>query len=744
MDPKKLLAQLTLEEKAELCTGGGFWHTKQIDRLGVPSVMMSDGPSGLRKQDTAGDHLGINDSIKAVCFPSSAAVASSFDVELASELGKVLGEECQATGLAMLLGPGLNIKRSPLCGRNFEYYSEDPVLAGQMGSALVNGLQSTGAGSCIKHFAANNQETDRMVSNSVVDERTLHEIYLAPFETVVKQAKPRAVMCAYNQINGTFCSENKELLTDILRTQWGYKGMVVTDWGAVKNRAVGVAAGLDLEMPGGTKRGIQQVLDAVSSGSLTMDELDKAVLNVLNFVKAGMEEKHDSAAFDCQEDYKSAVHFAGECAVLLKNENKLLPLKKGSKVALIGDFAVVPRYQGGGSSHVNSARVSTAYEFMPAGMNWYQGYEEIADVPNMTLQAEAVEGAKQAQAAVILAGLPDRYETEGVDRTTLDLPANQVALIQAVAAVQPNTIVVLYNGAPVTMPWLGRVGAVLEMYLPGDGGGEATIHLLYGRTNPSGKLAETFPCKLADTPAYLNFPGENCVTEYREGVFVGYRYYDKKQMEVLFPFGHGLSYTNFAYSDLKLDKGQMADTDLLTLQLTVTNTGDCFGKETVQLYIAPPEGLRQRPLRELKAFSKVALQPGESKVVCFTLSKRDFSYYEPLFHDFYAESGCYHIEIGASSRDIRLKGSVQLIASRSLPHTFSEYSTLSSVIEDPRGAALLGPILQRLTSEAAKQAAGSDTVGTAQMMGGMLLNTLVAFGVLTEEQLNKILSELNR
>lgn len=396
MDPKKLLAQLTLEEKAELCTGGGFWHTKQIDRLGVPSVMMSDGPSGLRKQDTAGDHLGINDSIKAVCFPSSAAVASSFDVELASELGKVLGEECQATGLAMLLGPGLNIKRSPLCGRNFEYYSEDPVLAGQMGSALVNGLQSTGAGSCIKHFAANNQETDRMVSNSVVDERTLHEIYLAPFETVVKQAKPRAVMCAYNQINGTFCSENKELLTDILRTQWGYKGMVVTDWGAVKSRAVGVAAGLDLEMPGGTKRGIQQVLDAVSSGSLTMDELDKAVLNVLNFVKAGMEEKHDSAAFDCQEDYKSAVHFAEECAVLLKNENKLLPLKEGSKVALIGDFAVVPRYQGGGSSHVNSARVSTAYEFMPAGMNWYQGYEEIADVPNMTLQAEAVEGAKQA------------------------------------------------------------------------------------------------------------------------------------------------------------------------------------------------------------------------------------------------------------------------------------------------------------------------------------------------------------
>ena len=743
MDPKKILSQLTLEEKAALCTGGDFWHTKAVERLGLPAVMMSDGPSGLRKQNDAADHLGINDSIRAVCFPASAALASSFDVELARRLGRTLGQECQAEHLALLLGPGLNIKRSPLCGRNFEYYSEDPALAGQMGAALVEGLQSTGAGSCIKHFAANNQETDRMVSDSVVDERTLHEIYLPAFETVVKQAKPRAVMCAYNKLNGTFCSENKALLTDILRTRWGYEGMVVTDWGAVKDRAKGVAAGLDLEMPGGSRRGIEQVLAAVQDGTLSEEQLDRTALRVLEFVCAALDAADPQAVFDREADYQTARQIAAECAVLLKNDRAVLPLAEGQRVALIGDFAVSPRYQGGGSSHVNSARVSAARDCMPAGMTWVRGYDQAADLPDEALQAEAVRAAQNAGAAVILAGLPERYESEGVDRTTLEMPANQNALIEAVAAVQPNTIVVLYNGAPVTMPWLGKAAAVLEMYLPGDAGGEATLDLLYGRANPSGKLAETFPQKLEDTPAYLNFPGENAVTEYREGVFVGYRYYDKKRMDVLFPFGYGLSYTSFAYSGLTVDRDTLTDADTLTVRVTVTNTGPRFGREAVQLYIAPPAGMRQRPVRELKAFAKAALEPGQSQVLEFTLTGRDFAYYEPLLHDFYAESGRYGIEIGASSRDIRLRAAVDLLATRQLPRQFTEFSTLADVMANPRGAALLGPILQRMAA-AAGQATGADGVNAQQMLKGILLNTLVSFGVLGDAQLQGILQQLNQ
>ncbi len=743
MDPKEFLKKLTLEEKAELCTGGDFWHTKAVERLGLPAVMMSDGPSGLRKQNDAADHLGINDSIRAVCFPASASLASSFDVELARRLGRTLGQECQAENLAMLLGPGLNIKRSPLCGRNFEYYSEDPALAGQMGTALVEGLQSTGAASCIKHFAANSQETDRMVSDSVMDERTLHEIYLPAFETVVKQAKPRAVMCAYNKLNGTFCSESKELLTDILRTRWGYEGMVVTDWGAVKDRAKGVAAGLDLEMPGGSRRGIDQVLAAVKDGTLREEQLDQTALRVLEFVCAALDAADPQAVFDREADYQTARQIAAECAVLLKNDRAVLPLAEGETVALIGDFAASPRYQGGGSSHVNSARVSAARDCMPAGMTWTRGYDQAADLPDAAQQAEAVRAAQNAGAAVILAGLPERYESEGVDRTTLEMPANQNALIEAVAAVQPNTVVVLYNGAPVTMPWLDKVAAVLEMYLPGDAGGQATLDLLYGRANPSGKLAETFPQKLEDTPAYLNFPGENAVTEYREGIFVGYRYYDKKRMDVLFPFGHGLSYTSFAYSDLTVDRDTLTDADTLTVCVTVTNTGSCFGKEAVQLYIAPPAGMRQRPVRELKAFAKAALEPGQSQTLEFTLTGRDFAYYEPLLHDFYAESGRYGIEIGASSRDIRLRAAVALLATRSLPRRFTEFSTLADVMAHPSGAAMLGPILQRMAA-AAGQATGADGVNSQQMLKGILLNTLVSFGVLSDAQLQGILQQLNQ
>lgn len=741
MDKKELLKQLTLEEKAELCTGDDFWHTKAVERLGIPAVMMSDGPSGLRKQDEASDHLGINESIQAVCFPASAAVAASFDVQLAYKLGETLGEECQAEHLALLLGPGLNIKRSPLCGRNFEYFSEDPALAGQMGAALVKGLQSAGAGSCVKHYAANNQETDRMVSDSRVEERTLHEIYLPAFETVVKQAKPWAVMCAYNKLNGVYCSENKELLTDILRTRWGYRGLVMTDWGAVKNRATGVWAGLDLEMPGGSRKGIRQVIDAVNAGTLSMEDLDKAVENVLELVEKYLNGRKTGKIFDREADYQKARAVAEQCAVLLKN-NGALPLEEHADVVLIGDFARKPRYQGGGSSHVNSTRVSTPLEAMPAGMAWVQGYDQAVDEPDETLQAQAVEAARKAKAAVILAGLPDRCETEGADRETLDIPENQNALIEAVAAVQPNTVVVLYNGAPVTMPWLADVNAVLEMYLAGDGVGEATMNLLYGKVNPSGKLAETFPLKLADTPSYLNFPGEEQATEYHEGIFVGYRYYDKKEMDVLFPFGHGLSYTTFAYSGLTLDKKRMKDTDNLTVRFTVTNTGNRAGAEAAQLYVCPPSGRRMRPVKELKSFAKVQLAPGESKTVELTLAGRDFAYYEPLVHGFHAESGVYGIAVGASSRDLRLMDGVAVECTSPLPVQYSEYSSIGSVMATEAGSKLLGPALHAMNS-ANSTLGDSDGEGISRIFASMLVGQLVSFGMMTEEQLQNLLKELN-
>lgn len=742
MDIKDMVERMTLEEKAEICSGGDFWSTRAFERLGIPSVMMTDGPSGLRKQGGAGDHLGLNESVPAVCFPSSAAVASSFDTGLARELGEELGEECQAEDVALLLGPGLNIKRSPLCGRNFEYFSEDPVLAGEMGAALVQGMQGRGVGSCIKHFACNNQETGRMVSDSAVDERTLHEIYLAPFEAVVKKARPWAVMCAYNKVNGTYCAENRQLLTDILRDEWGFDGMVVTDWGAVKNRALGIRAGLDLEMPGGTDRGTKQIVAAIEEGSLSMDELDLAVENVLSFVDKATA-GHRAVELDLERGYHLAVKAAERSAVLLKNEGGALPIAEGARVAFIGEFASSPRYQGSGSSHVNSARRSAPLDCAPEGVVYAQGYRAADDEGDPTLVAEAVRAAREADVAVVFAGLPDRYESEGYDRTTLAMPANQVELIDAVAAAQPRTVVVLMNGAPVTMPWAGDVTAILEMYLAGDGAGEAAVSLLYGRANPSGKLAETFPLKLEDNPSYLNFPGENDRTEYREGVFVGYRYYDAKGMEVLFPFGYGLSYTTFAYSDLELGTDAFAEGEELSVALTVTNTGERAGEEVVQLYVAPPIGQRRRPVRELKRFTKVALEPGESARVEFSLDARALSYYEPILHEFCAESGAYGIEVGASSRDIRLQGTVSFASSSAPSRAFTAYSTVGDVMAHPAGEKVFAPLLERMVQGMGEAAGSGDDAGAREMIGGIQLSSLVGFGMLTEEQLGDLLARLN-
>lgn len=753
MDVEQLLKEMTLEEKASLCSGEDFWHTKAVERLGIPQVMVCDGPNGLRKQDQGGDHMGINESIKAVCFPTSSAVAASFDKDMAYHLGEMLGNECQAENIAMLLGPGMNIKRSPLCGRNFEYYSEDPYVSSQMGKAYIKGIQSKKVGACVKHFATNNQETQRMNGDSVVDERTWHEIYLESFRDAIEGAQPVGVMCAYNKTNGIYAAENELLLTDILRKAWGYEGFVVTDWGAVKNRVKGVEAGLDLEMPGGSgsKANDAKVVEAVKNGTLSMEKLDAVARNVLTFVKNAVENRDEKAVFDKEADYKEAVEMAKECAVLLKNDNRVLPLEKSEKVAFVGGFVEKPRSQGSGSSHINSAYVPSIADVISDNENirYAKGFDLDDEQADEALTAEAVSLAKESDVTVIFAGLPNRYESEGADRRHMDIPANQNALISEIAGVTKNVVVVLFNGSPVTMPWKDEVSGILEMYLGGDGVSEATLALLYGDANPSGKLAETFPLKLADNPSYLNFPGEMGVAEYHEGVFVGYRYYDKKEMEVLFPFGHGLSYTTFAYSDLKISAEKITDQQCVDVTVTVTNTGNVAGKEVVQLYAGNPSSKIRRPLRELKGFEKVALKAGESRQVTFTVPASALAYYEVKLHDFYVESGRYEISVGASSRDIRCRGTVEVEATKQIPIVVTTETTIGELMKIPAAAAMVEQLKQSRTQDREASASDVEALGEGgkemaeNMMFEMPLGSLLAFGVMSEEQLNGLIAMLN-
>jgi Beta-glucosidase-related glycosidases len=749
MNIENLMQELTLEEKASLCSGADFWHTKAVTRLGIPSLMMCDGPNGLRKQNDAADHLGINESISAVCFPTASAVASSFDRDLANQIGLTIGNECRAEKVSMILGPGANIKRSPLCGRNFEYYSEDPYQTSQMATAFIQGVQEKGIGACIKHFAANNQETLRMSGDSILDERTLHEIYLASFESAVKEGKPYGVMCAYNKINGTFAAENKLLLTDVLRDNWGYNGFVVTDWGAIKDRVKGIAAGLDLEMPGSeqSKSNDEKIVHAVKNGELTMNQLDNAVKGILEWIAFAAEPYADEAVFDRALDYKTAVDAAARCAVLLKNENNALPIKHKAKVAFIGGFIEKPRYQGSGSSHINSAYVPSVYDLIQnnAAISYAEGFEVNADELDAKQLEEALATARASEVAIVFAGLPSRYETEGIDRKHIDLPKNQNELIQEICKVQPNTVVVLHNGSPVAMPWIHDVKAVLTVHLGGDGVSEATMALIFGDKNPSGKLAETYPLRLEDNPSFLNFPGENGVAEYHEGVYVGYRYYDKKKMPVLFPFGHGLSYTQFEYCDMTLTKDAMKDSQMLTVSLTVKNTGASFGQEVVQLYIGAPESKVRRPEKELKGFIKVSLQPGESKTVSFELNKRSFAYYEPRIHGWYAETGAYIVSVGSSSRDIRQTAKVQVEASRPLPMVVSKNTTFMELQTHPVTAAIFNAMFGQRNEDSAQSASSMDALGEGgaelaqAMMREMPLGSLVNFGRISEEQLNQMI-----
>ena len=742
---------MTLEEKAGMCSGKDFWHLKGVERLGIPEVMVSDGPHGLRKQAEEADHLGLNESIKAVCFPTACATACSFDRDLLEEMGERIGDECQAEDLSVILGPAVNIKRSPLCGRNFEYFSEDPYLASQMAAAHIKGVQSKNVGTSIKHFAANNQEHRRMSCSSEIDERTLREIYLAAFETAIKEAKPDTVMCSYNRINGEFASENHWLLTEVLREQWGFDGYVMSDWGAVNDRVKGLKAGLELEMPGSGGNTDKEIVEAVKSGELEESVLDRAVERILNIVFKFTDNRQEGK-FDLEEDHKLAAKIAGESMVLLKNEGVLPLPAQGKKIAFIGKFAETPRFQGGGSSHINSFKITSALEAVKevAEVTYAQGYDVKEDVIDQAMLDQAVETAKEADVAVIFAGLPDAFESEGYDRTHMRMPDCQNTLISEIAKVQENVVVVLHNGSPVEMPWADQVKGILEAYLCGQAVGQAEVDILFGKVNPSGKLAETIPYKLSDNPSYLNFPGDGQKVEYKEGVFVGYRYYDTKEMPVRYPFGYGLSYTTFEYSDLQLSSDKIKDTDKLKVTLKVKNTGNRAGKEIVQLYVADKTGAASRPVKELKNFVKVELQPQEEKTVEMELDKRSFAWYNTDIHDWYAASGEYEILAAASSRDIRLKKTVYVESTTELPMHIHMNTTIGELLENPRTKGVIEGMTDSLIqhmggSSEEEDSAASEAITkemSLKMMENSPLRSMRSFMGMTTEEIQEFIQKL--
>ncbi len=643
-DIQAILNSMTLEDKIALCSGANFWQTKAYEKYGIPSLFMCDGPHGLRKQENAADMLGVNESRPATCFPAEATTASSWDTDLMERIGAAIGEEAKDQGVGLVLGPGANLKRNPLCGRNFEYFSEDPLLAGKLAAGFIRGMERQGVGSSLKHLAANSQEHCRFNSDSVMDERTLRELYLPAFEIAVKEGMPATVMCAYPKLNGVHCSDNKELLTDILRDEWGFDGLVVTDWGAMSDRIKGFRAGCDLNMPGGSAYMEKDALKAVRDGSLAEKDIDRCAERVLRLVFRAAETQ--KAAFSCDYDAHHAIakEAALSGAVLLKNQDDILPLQEGEQVAVIGHMAQSLRYQGAGSSHINPTHLSQPLDFLP-GVSYAPGCDERGDTTE-ALIAEAVAAAKAAKTAVVFAGLPGRYESEGFDRETMAMPEGHHRLIEAVSAANPNTVVVLLCGAPVECPWADQVKGILWTGLPGQAGGEAIADLLHGRANPCGKLAETWPMRYEDCVS-APYYGKTKDALYLEGLYVGYRYYDKAGKDVRWPFGFGLSYTKFGYSDLRVDGN--------TVTVTVRNTGDRSGSEIVQLYVEAPQNGLHRPVRELKGFQKVILAPGEQKSVQFTLTDRDFSVWQ---NGWVLPDGDYTVCVGSSSRDLPLRQTI--------------------------------------------------------------------------------------
>lgn len=693
----RLVSRMSLEEKALLLSGDGWWKTHALERLEIPSITMTDGPHGLRKVEGG----GLSTSVPATCFPTASALASSWDTELIRSVGVALALESQASDVQILLGPGVNMKRSPLGGRNFEYFSEDPLLAGKMAAAYIRGVQSQGVGTSLKHYAANNQEFERMAASSNLDERTLHEVYLPAFEIAVREAHPWSVMAAYNPVNGVHATENALLLREILRTRWGFQGFVVSDWGAVHDRVKGVAAGLNLEMPGSGDYNRNKIIEAARKGNLSPTALNEIVEELLAVILEARDRHQPGIVFDVNQHDALARRAAGESLVLLKNAGDLLPLDfaETRSIAVIGAFAKLPRYQGAGSSQVNPTRVSSAYDELVkladqrVTIRYAAGYtDEGATSDDLITQAIAL--AKEAQVAILFAGLPDSFESEGFDRFSLDLPAGHEQLIEAVSSVQPNVVVVLMNGAAITMPWVDKVKAIIEAWLGGQAGGGAIADALTGKINPSGKLSETFPARLEDTPAFPDFPDLTKEANYGEGIFIGYRYYDTKKIEPLFPFGFGLSYTTFSYSDLWISATSIKDTDQPSIELKVRNTGRVAGQEIVQLYIHEQRTRVVRPQKELKAFTKITLQPGEEKTVRFELSQRDFAFYDVSIHDWAVNAGKFDILVGGSSRNLALKQTIELAVTKMPDPRLTRNSLLKEFVNHPKGKAFYNELVE--------------------------------------------------
>lgn len=669
MKHQAIIEQMSLEEKIALCSGADFWHTKALERLGIPAILMTDGPHGLRKL-TAGSANQVREiSHEATCFPTASLSACSWDRKLLEEVGEALAEEALQEGISIILGPGVNIQRNPLCGRNFEYFSEDPLLAGEMAAGWITGVQRKGVGASLKHFAGNNQENLRLLSDSLIDERALREIYLPAFEKAVKETQPATVMCAYNKLNGTYCSDNAALLRDILRGEWGFEGVIVSDWGAMNNRVEAFKAGLDLEMPGGAQVMDAEAAQAVRSGELDEAILDESVDRILELVLRADSVKKAGATYDAAAHHELARKIAVNSAVLLKNEGNLLPISAVQKIAVIGAMARSPRYQGAGSSIVNPTQVSSAMDgFAEHGLEvtYYAGYE-LNGPDHAELIEQAAAGAKENDVAIIFAGLPGNYESEGYDRASLALPESHNRLIEQVAAAQPNTVVVLAGGAPVEMPWEPEVKAMLNILLAGQAGGLAAVDLLTGTANPSGKLAATYPLQYSDVPSAGFYEAGGKQAQYRECIYVGYRYYDKAKNQVLFPFGHGLSYTSFEYRDLVVSKSEIQAGEKLRVSVTVRNSGERDGAEIVQMYVGDMEPGTFRPEKELRGFTKVFLPAGAEKRVEFVLEARAFAYYDVEVKGWVVPEGSYQLSVGASSRDIRLQKQVRVHGSARNP-----------------------------------------------------------------------------
>ncbi|MFA9559021.1 beta-glucosidase [Evansella sp. AB-rgal1] len=720
MKYKDIINKMTLEEKASLMSGKDFWQTQDVERLGIPNIYLADGPHGIRKQKDAADHLGLNPSIPATCFPTAATVANSWNEELGEKMGEYLGEEAVTQKVNVLLGPGINMKRSPLAGRNFEYFSEDPYLAGKLAASMIKGIQSHGISACVKHFAVNNQEERRMSIDTVVDERTLREIYLTAFEIAVMEGKTKTVMSAYNMLNGEYTNENTHLMREILRDEWNFEGVVVTDWGGSNDRVAGLVAGNELEMPTTAGETNKEIVAAIQAGKIKEEVLDECVDRLLDLIFTTQEAfNKPTKEFDVQNHHQMAQVVAEESIVLLKNDENILPLPKGKKVAVIGDFAKEARYQGAGSSIVNPTTLENTLESLEeAGINsigFEQGFDRYGK-KNNTLMKKAVALAEKADVVLVYIGLDEVTEAEGLDRQNMSIPQNQIELVNALYEVNPNIVAILSCGAAVELPFVNKVKGLLHAYLSGQAGAKAILRILAGDVSPSGKLAETYPIRYEDTPAYHQFPGKEVSVEYREGPFIGYRYYDTANVNVLYPFGYGLSYTTFEYTNMNLSKDGAT--------FTITNTGKVAGREAAQLYVGCSSDAIFRPKKELKGFTKVFLYPGESKTVTIPFDDKTFRYFNVVTNKWEIEEAEYVIMIGASSADIRLEESLFVEGTGApLPYEKeklpSYYSGKASNVTLAEFENLLGHKVPEAKWDRTKPLGYNDTIAQCQYAKGM-------------------------